>query len=56
MVERMHNISNTPNEDANPPVQELSAIQKASGTFQINNAKLYVPVTVLSINDNIKCL
>ena len=25
-------------------------------TFQINNAKLYVPVATLSINDNIKVL
>ena len=25
-------------------------------TFQINNAKLYVPVATLSINDNIKFL
>ena len=25
-------------------------------TFQINNAKLYVPVVTLSINDNIKFL
>ena len=28
--------------------------QTTSATFQINNAKLYVPVVTLSINDNIK--
>ena len=27
-----------------------------SATFQINNAKLYVPVVILSINDTIKFL
>ena len=39
--------------DANPPVQEVPAIQTSAATFQINNAKLYVPVVTLSINDNI---
>ena len=30
--------------------------QTTGATFQINNAKLYVPVVTLSINDNIKFL
>ena len=45
-----------PNPDANPPVQEVVAIQTTGATFQINNAKFYVPVVMLSINDNIKFL
>ena len=44
------------NREANPPVQEVAAIQTAAATFQINNAKLYVSVVTLSINDNIKFL
>ena len=44
------------NPDANPPVQEVAAIQATGATFQINNAKLYVPVVTLSINDNKKFL
>ena len=42
-------------ENTNPPVQEVAAIQ-ATATLQINNAKLYVPVATLPINDNIKFL
>ena len=34
----------------------VAAIQTTGVTFQINNAKLYVPVVTLSINDNIKFL
>ena len=41
------------NPDANPPVPVMAAIQTPAGTFQINNAKLYVPVVTLTINDNI---
>ena len=44
------------NPDANPPVQEVPAIQTTAATFQMNNAKLYVPVVTLSMNDNIKFL
>ena len=44
------------NTDADPPAQELAAIQTTRATFQINNAKLYVLVVTLSINDNIKFL
>ena len=42
--------------DANPPVQEVAAIETTGATFQINNAKLYVPVVTLFKNDNIKFL
>ena len=42
--------------DVDPPVPDEEAIQTTSATFQINNAKLYVPVVTLSINDNIKFL
>ena len=34
----------------------VAAIQTTGTAFQINNAKLYVPVVTLSINDNIKLL
>ena len=34
----------------------MEAIQTTGATFQINNAKLYVPVVTLSINNNIKFL
>ena len=44
------------NPDANPSVSDVTAIQTTSATFWINNAKLYVPVFLLSINDNIKLL
>ena len=44
------------NPDANLLVQEVEAIQTTGTTFQINNAKLYVPVVPLSINDDIKFL
>ena len=53
-------ISVTPavpgNPNANPPVPDKAAIQTTGATFQINNAKLYVPVVTLSINNNIKFL
>ena len=41
---------------ANPPVLDVPTIQTTSATFEINNAKLYVPVVTLSVNDNIKFL
>ena len=41
--------------NANPVGYEV-ATQTTSGTFQINNVKLYVPVVTLSNNDNIKFL
>ena len=42
------------NPDTNSPAQQVATIQTTSATFQINNAKLYVPFIALSINDNIK--
>ena len=42
-----------PNTD---PIRYEVATATTSATFQINNAKLYVPVVTLSINDNIKFL
>ena len=44
-------ISVTPAIAGNPPNRER---QTTGATFQINNAKLYVPVFTLFINDNIK--
>ena len=53
-------ISITPrvplNPDANPSAKEVAAIQTTGATFQINDAKLYVPVVTLLTNDNIKLL
>ena len=53
-------ISITPrvagNPNVNPPVLAVATIRTTSATFQINNAKLYVPVVTLSVNDNIKFL
>ena len=34
----------------------IETITTTSATFQINNAKLYVPVVTLSINNNINVL
>ena len=42
------------NPDTNSPVRARGATQATGSTFQINNAKHYVPVVTLSINDNIK--
>ena len=51
------NISRTfnavPNTD---PVRYQVTSETNSATFQINNAKLYIPVVNLTINDNIKFL
>ena len=44
------------NQNANPSVLEVVATKTTSTTFQINNAKLYVPVVTLSINANVKFL
>ena len=46
----------TGNTNANLPVPDMAGIQTTSATFQVNNAKPYVPVFTLSINDNIKFL
>ena len=45
-----------PYADANLPVQEVAAVKLTSVIFQVNNAKLYVPVFTLFINDNTKFL
>ena len=37
------------NPNANPPVRDKAAIQTIGASFQINNAKSYVPVVTLSI-------
>ena len=37
------------NPDVNPAVQKMPEIQTAAARFQINNAKLYIPVVTLSI-------
>ena len=44
------------NPDANIPVTDVVATTATSATFQINNAKLYVPVVTSSMNNNIKFL
>ena len=41
--------------NADPVVYEV-VTETTGATFQINNAKLYVPVVTLSINDDIKIL
>ena len=41
--------------NVNPVVYQVTS-QTTSAIFQINNAKLYVPVVTLSINDNIRFL
>ena len=40
------------NSDARPSVADRPARQTTGVTFQINNAKLYVPVVALSIISN----
>ena len=46
-------IPRTPgNPDVNPSVLDVAAIETTGATFQINNAKLYLPVVTLFINDN----
>ena len=53
-------ISITPkiagNPNARPPVQAREVRKTTGAEFEINNAKLYVPVVAFSINDNIKVL
>ena len=47
-------IAGNPNDT--PPVRAVAARHATGAIFQMNHAKLYVPVVTLSINDNIKCL
>ena len=49
-------IPRTPEVLANPLVPVVETTQTTGAAFQMNNAKLYVPVVNLSINDNIKFL
>ena len=42
--------------NANSSVLNKAATQTTSAIFQINNAKLYLPVVTLSIKDNIEFL
>ena len=44
------------NPNARPPTADRPARQTTGARFQINNAKLYVPVVTLSINNIIKFL
>ena len=60
MVGRLYNFENIKNFEipanpvANPPPDRIPSTQTNNAIFQITNAKLYVPVVTLSINDNIK--
>ena len=49
-------ISRTPEIDAYSPAPVVTATETNNATFQINNAKFYVPVVTLSINNIIKFL
>ena len=49
-------ILRTPSVPEVPPVPKVEATQTTGTTFQIYNAKPYVTVVMLSINDNIKFL
>ena len=42
------------NSRTNPTVPAVAARQATGATFQINNAKIFVTVAILSINNNIK--
>ena len=54
--EILNNTEVPANPAANPPIADFPEGSKIGSTFQIKNAKLYVPVVTLSINDNIKFL
>ena len=50
-------IHRTPgNPGVNPSVLDVAAIETTGATFQINNAKLYLPVVTSFINDNVIAL
>ena len=42
------------NPNANPPTNRVPQTHLSKATFQTNNAKLFVPVITLCINDNFK--
>ena len=52
----MSKISRTAAMESDPRNAAGETTKADSATFQINNAKLYVLVVTLSINNNIKCL
>ena len=52
----MSKISRTAAVPDNPPNPAREETETTSATFQINNAKFYVPVVTLSVNGNIKYL
>ena len=57
VISEIYKTSEVPeNANANPPYPLTQATATTGALFQISNAKLYVPVVTLSINDNIKCL
>ena len=58
MISEIYKTLEVPaNPDANSPNPLINATTTTtSATFQINNAKLYVPVVTLSINNNINIL
>ena len=54
---KIHKTSEVPvNTGANPPTGRVLETKMLNATFQINSAKLYVPIVTLSINDNLKFL
>ena len=42
--------------NAHPPIPAAATTTTTSATFQINKAKLYMPIVILPINGNIKFL
>ena len=51
IISEISTISRAPgDQDVNPSAQEVTVIQTTGATFQVNNAKLYVLVVALSIN------
>ena len=40
------------NRNDTPPARAVAARHETGAIFQINHAKIYVPVVILSINDN----
>ena len=57
IVSEMYKTPELPtNPNANRPNPLIQATATTGAKFQINNAKVYVPVITLSINDNIKFL
>ena len=44
------------NQNANPSFPDTAKTQTTGATFQVSNAKFYLPVVTISINNNIKFL